>query len=199
VATWESVLRSNIDLSLHVLRAAEAHGVGRFVFASSNWVLGGYRFTNERLTPATPPRPVNPYGASKLVTEHDGAAVAARTGMSFLALRIGWCQPGENRPGPHMAYGRWGQQLWLSNDDWRQVVQLAVTTHLPGFAIVNVMSDNAGMRWDLRETQRILGYRARSKHVPRLGIRKRVTDTAARLRDSVVPAMAPQQRFGARW
>jgi nucleoside-diphosphate-sugar epimerase len=199
IATWQSVLRSNLDLSHHVLRAAEQHGVLRFVFASSNWVLGGYRFTNETLTPATPPRPVNPYGFSKLATERDGAAVSARCGMSFLALRIGWCQPGDNRPGSHMAFGRWGQELWLSNDDWHQAVQRACTAPFEGFAVVNVMSDNVGMRWNLTDTERLLGYRPLSRHIPRLPARRRVTNRAAQVRDFVSAPGTGAPRFGARW
>lgn len=199
IATWQSVLRSNIDLSHNVLRAAEESGVKRFVFASSNWVLGGYRFTSETLTPATPPRPVNPYGFSKLATERDGAAISERSGMSFLALRLGWCQPGDNVPGPHMAFGRWGQELWLSNDDWNQAVQRACTSSFEGFAAINVMSDNVGMRWDLTETERVLGYRPLSRHVPRLPAHRRLTNTAARLRDVVFGPGASEPRFGARW
>lgn len=199
IAAWQSVLRSNLDLSHHVLRAAEECQVARFVFASSNWVLGGYRFTGEPLTPYTPPRPVNPYGFSKLATERDGAAVSARSGMSFLAIRLGWCQPGDNRPGPHMAFGRWGQELWLSNDDWRQAVQCACTMPFEGFAVVNVMSDNVGMRWDLTDTERLLGYRPRSCHTPRVSLRRRVSQCAARLRDSAFTSSNGAPRFGARW
>jgi dTDP-4-dehydrorhamnose reductase len=199
IASWESVLRSNIDASNNVLRAAEKHGVGRFVFGSSNWVLGGYRFTRDALTPTTPPRPVNPYGVSKLVTERAGASTAARCGMSFLALRLGWCQPGDNRPGGHMSFGRWGQELWLSNDDWSQVVQQACTVPFKGFAVVNVMSDNSGMRWDLTETERVLGYRPGSPFDPRVSLRGRVTNSAARLRDALVVPAEGAPRFGARW
>jgi nucleoside-diphosphate-sugar epimerase len=199
IATWESVLRSNVAVSQHVLRAADEHGVPRVVFASSNWVLGGYRFTHDRLTPATPPRPVNAYGVSKLVTEHDGAVVSARTGMAFLALRIGWCQPGENRPGPQMSFGRWGQELWLSNDDWRQAVQLACTTPFEGSAVVNVMSANDGMRWDLTDTRRVLGYEPTSHHVPRLDARTRITDELARWRARGASPFAGRTRVGERW
>ena len=48
-------------------------------------VLAGYRFTSERLTSSTPPRPINPYGVSKLLLERIGIAAAARTGTEFLA------------------------------------------------------------------------------------------------------------------
>jgi nucleoside-diphosphate-sugar epimerase len=198
VASWESVVANNIDLSLNVLEAAERHRVGRVVFASSNWVLGGYRFRRTRLTPATPPLPVNAYGMSKLVIERAGAALARR-GTSFLALRIGWCQPGENRPGSHMAFGRWGQQMWLSNDDWRQIVQLACTAPFDGFALVNVMSDNAGSRWELTETYHLLGYRPTSRHHPRLTPLRLAAEVGARLRDRVFLVRTERPLFGATW
>ena len=197
-ASWESVIANNIDLSLNVLDAAERHRVGRVVFASSNWVLGGYRFRSDALTPSAPPRPVNAYGVSKLVIERAGAALARR-GTHFLALRIGWCQAGENRPGSHMAFGRWGQQMWLSNDDWRQAVQLACTAPFEGFAVVNVMSDNAGSRWDLSETNRLLGYSPASRHSPRRSPYRALLEVGARVRDRVFPMRAEGPLFGARW
>jgi NAD+ dependent glucose-6-phosphate dehydrogenase len=197
-AAWDSIVANNVDLSLSVLDTAHRQGVDRVVFASSNWVLGGHRFRRTRLTPSTPPRPVNAYGVSKLVIERAGA-VLARRGVSFLALRLGWCQPGENRPGPHMAFGMWGQQMWLSNDDWRQAVQLACTAPFEGFAVVNVMSDKAGSRWDLSDTDRVLGYRPMSRHRPQLTTARRLTDLGARLRDTIVPVRTQAPLFGARW
>jgi len=199
VATWASVQRLNLDLTLNVMRAAEAAQVGRFVFASSNWVLGGYRFTANRLTSATEPRPVNPYGASKLFLERCGLAMAARTGMSFLSLRIGYCQPGENSPGPHMAFGRWGQEMWLSNQDWAQAVCKACLSPYDGSALLNIMSSNAGMRWDLEEAKSVIGYHPTSQHRPHLPLVARVRDGAARLRDWLVPPMSPRPLFGSRW
>lgn len=198
VASWESAIANNVDLSLNVLDAAERHGADRVVFASSNWVLGGYRFRGDTLTPATPPKPVNAYGVSKLVIERAGAALARR-GTDFLALRIGWCQPGENRPGSQMAYGRWGQQMWLSNDDWRQAVRLACTAPFEGFAVVNVMSENRGMRWDLTDTERLLGYQPVSKHRPKLAPHRYLAELGARTRDRIFPVRTESPLFGARW
>jgi NAD+ dependent glucose-6-phosphate dehydrogenase len=199
VSSWESVTRLNIDLALNVFRAAEEGKVPRFIFASSNWVLGGYRFGKEKLTAALPPKPVNAYGASKLFLERYGLAIAARTGMSVLILRIGYCQPGENQPGPHMAFGRWGQQMWLGNKDWEQAVCQAVASRFEGAAIINVVSRNANMRWDLDDARRILGYEPVEGHQPVMNISARVKDLGARLRDHFIPRGPSSPVFGARW
>jgi NAD+ dependent glucose-6-phosphate dehydrogenase len=199
ICSWQSVTRHNIDLSLNVFRAAEEGGVERFIFASSNWVLGGYRFDRERLTSALAPKPVNPYGASKLFLERYGLAFAARTGVSVLSLRIGYCQPGENRPGPHMAFGKWGQQMWLGNRDWQQAVRKAVTTSFAGVAVLNVVSQNDGMRWDLDESRKILGYEPEEHHRPAVSIVGRLKELCARLRDYAIPACASTPLFGERW
>ena len=199
VASWSSLQKVNIDLSLNILRAAEEERVKRFVFASSNWVLGGYRFSDARLSSKTPPRPINPYGASKLFIERAGLAQSRRTGMAFIALRIGYCQSGDNRPGPHMAFGRWGQEMWLSNEDWTQAVEKACFSPFKGACILNIMSCNKGMRWDLREAGNSIGYKPQSKHSPRQDLKGNVFDYLAKAREVLCPQMSSTPRFGHRW
>ena len=165
-ASWESVQRLNIDLTLNVFHAARHHQVRRIVYASSNWVMSGYRSGTQRLTTALPPWPVNPYGASKLFGERAGRALAEQDGISFIAFRIGYCQHAEgNRPGPHMLDGIWGQQMWLSDRDLCQGFERAVTVKGIRFAVLNLMSENPGMRWDIEETRRALGYAPEDGHV----------------------------------
>lgn len=146
------------------------------VFASSNWVLGGYRFTDERLTPELTPWPVNAYGMAKLAGERIGKSFAERHGLSVICFRIGYAQrePG-NRPGPHMAWGLWGQAMWLSDRDLCQGFEKAVLAPPElRFAVLNLMSDNPGMRWDLSETRRLLGY------APQDGAAPVITEEVAR-------------------
>ena len=199
VGTWQSILRLNVDLAFNVFRAAKANTVRRFVFASSNWVFGGYRFGSERLDSTLTPRPVNAYGASKLFIERYGFALAAETGMSVLSLRIGYCQPGDNRPGPHMAFGRWGQEMWLGNADWADAVVKAVTSRFLGSATLNVVSLNEGMRWDLDETRQTIGYAPTQRHVPTHTRASQAKDAAARWRDRLISRGAVEPPFGARW
>ncbi|CAH2904437.1 MAG: UDP-glucose 4-epimerase (EC [uncultured Paraburkholderia sp.] len=198
VGSWDSITRLNVELALNVFRAAEEARVRRFVFASSNWVLGGYRLGTERLTSVLSPRPVNPYGASKLFIERYGMA-AARNGMSVISLRIGYCQPGENMPGAHMAFGRWGQEMWLGNDDWAQAVIRSVASPYQGSAILNIVSRNEGSRWDLEEAKETIGYDPVQTHQPVTTIRNYMKDRCAALRERLIPMGTSVPPFGARW
>lgn len=199
VGDWDTVTPLNVDLALNMMRAARQASVKRFVFASSNWVLGGYRFRPEALTGDLSPCPVNPYGASKLFIERLGRAMAAETGMGFLSLRIGYCQPGDNLPGPHMAFGLWGQQMWLGNADWAQAVVKSAITDFTGFHSINVVSANEGMRWDLTEARAAIGYAPTQHHRPALNLQGRLKDLAAQLRERFIPSGAAAPAFGRRW
>lgn len=77
--------RSNVMGLIHVLSAAAAHGVKRFVFASSGGVLYG-----EATSPApesTPPDPISPYGITKWVGERYLSFFAREHGFEAVALR----------------------------------------------------------------------------------------------------------------
>jgi len=165
-ASWASVQRDNIDLTLNVFRAAAEFAAKRVIFASSNWVMAGYRLQQQRLTTSLPPWPINPYGSGKLFGERAGRDLSQRTGISFIALRIGDCQHAAgNIPGPHMENGAWGQRMWLSDRDLCHGVERAIVAENVPFAILNLMSDNPGMRWDIDETRRTIGYQPRDGHV----------------------------------
>jgi NAD+ dependent glucose-6-phosphate dehydrogenase len=165
-ASWESVQRFNIDLTLNVCRAAQIHRAKRVVFASSNWVMAGYRFGTERLTTELAPRPINPYGCGKLLCERAARQLALQSGVSFIALRIGCCQHiAGNIPGPQIEHGLWGQQMWLSDRDLCHGVERAAFAEQVPFAVLNLMSDNPGMRWDLEQTRQVIGYAPRDGHL----------------------------------
>jgi UDP-glucose 4-epimerase len=77
--------KANVMGLIHVLAAAAAHGVKRFVFASSGGVLYG-----EATKPApetTPPDPISPYGITKWVGERYLSFFAREHGFEAVALR----------------------------------------------------------------------------------------------------------------
>ncbi len=171
-ATWSSAIKHNMDATLTLYHHATAAGVGRIVLASSNWVHGDKRFTRDSLNSNTPPGPVNAYGMSKLFCERTGAYFAKHHGLSVICLRIGWTQwTHNNQPGPHMAMGRWGQEMWLSDRDFLNGMLAAIEVRDVQFAALNLMSDNPGMRWDIDETRRVIGYH------PKDGSPARITPT----------------------
>ena len=175
--TWTQA-QENIDMTANVLRAARERGARRVIFASSNWVMAGYRFAGARLTTDLEPHPLNPYGVSKLAGERMGRDAAAQ-GLSFIAFRIGWNQatPG-NQPGPHMHMGTWGQQMWLSDRDLCHGFERAVLAEGIRFAALNLMSDNPGMPWDIDTTRQTIGYAPRDGWTAAL-------DEAARRREDL--------------
>ena len=210
-ATWTDSAIS-IDLTLRMLNAARRAGVPRFVFASSNHVMGGYKEVSGTLAPgsldaATPPLPgTGTRGADGTYSNSIAYAVAKFAGeracreaaldsdgaLSTVAIRIGWCQPGENRPETISATGfiepvdaerdaegerdlRWFRNMWLSNRDFVHLVErtiLAGAAPWPGPGIiVNGMSRNTGMPWDIETTTRLTGYEPRDDLWRELGAR----------------------------
>lgn len=48
--------------------------------------------------------------------------------------------------------------MWLSDRDLCHGVERAALAEHVQFAVLNLMSDNPGMRWDLEPTRKIIGY-----------------------------------------
>jgi hypothetical protein len=65
-----------------------------------------------------------------------------------------------------MGWSTWGQAMWLSNRDLCQAMERAVLADNVGFAVLNLMSDNPGMRWDIETTKRTIGYAPRDGAAP---------------------------------
>ena len=82
--TFDVYLRDNLLATQRVFEAATRRGV-RVVFASSSSVYG-----NAATYPTsedTPPRPVSPYGVTKLCCEHLAATYEDEAGLDFVAMR----------------------------------------------------------------------------------------------------------------
>lgn len=171
--SWAELVGPNIDALINTYEASAQAGVRRFIFASSNHVMGGYQeLPDERITPEMPPRPGTryvvdgeardsaAYGAAKLFGERLGKCYAQARGLSVIAVRIGWVLRGENRPRDlPTERGDWFRLMWLSNRDFCRLMECCLRAD-PSirFAVVNGMSANTGMRWDLTATRELLGY-----------------------------------------
>lgn len=202
--TWDEAAES-VAMTASLLDGALAAGIGRFVFASSNHVMGGYKDTPlaetigpGRLTVDLPPspgtrvtrngvdsRPVA-YGSSKLYGEALSSAKAAASGgrLTAVSVRIGWCQPGDNNPSTINALAKplapeeaavanaahprdlaWFLGMWLSNADFCAVMERAIRAGAEAWPapaiIVNGMSANTDLLWDLEWGRKLIGYQPR--------------------------------------
>ncbi len=209
-ASWGEAAASMTQTFNAMLGAAE-RGVRRVVFASSNHVMGGYKDepTHGLVTPACAPRcgtrlrdPADAaksgdavaYACAKLAGEQLARSLASRhRATSFVALRIGWCQPGENLPNTLNPSGsppqfqnkvdgeagaaagaagaaaeadggvdtRWFRTMWLSNRDFLSYFRGALSDDAAvaegELLVLNAMSNNAGMRWDVSEAAAAIG------------------------------------------
>ena len=201
-ANWAESSGS-MDHAFNVALAAADAGVPRFILASSNHVMGGYKDDHKHgvVKPSDAPRvgtalndpaaaqragDAVAYAAAKLAAERLLAALAhVRPRTVFLALRVGWCQPGINSPRTIGASGvppafetagaaasvkddshddAWFRGMWLSNQDFLRLFGAAVLSDsVPrsGYHCVNAMSANTNARWSLDETEALLGVRPR--------------------------------------
>lgn len=172
---WPDLLAPNVDAKLNVYEAAAVHGVRRVVFASSNHVMGGYQ--DGPPVPITENLPARPglrytadgaerfsgaYAATKLLGERVGRQYAVTRGLEVIAVRIGWVWRGVNVPGELPAErGDWFRDMWLSDRDFLHLMDCCLASPLPEpFVVVNGMSANTGMRWDLTTAGKIFGYSA---------------------------------------
>lgn len=78
----------NVNGTLNLLEACRKNKIGKFIFASSNAVLG------EQLPPVDEsriPNPLSPYGASKLAGEALGSSYCHSFGLKTISLRFANC------------------------------------------------------------------------------------------------------------
>ncbi|MBF9033357.1 NAD-dependent epimerase/dehydratase family protein [Rhodobacterales bacterium HKCCE2091] len=157
--TWAEARSQNLDMSLRLMITAERMKVRRFVFLSSNWVMAGYRFGEGSISTELPPYPINPYGMAKLAIERAGLAFGELGVFEFIALRIGMVVVGFDDTEARLAEcRRWSQEMWLSQVDFCHGIERALVAPLDRPAVVNLMSDNPGMRWDIETTKKMIGY-----------------------------------------
>ncbi|WP_028022352.1 NAD-dependent epimerase/dehydratase family protein [Enterovibrio calviensis] len=196
-ASWESAIKNNINGTMNLYQACKESGVKRVVFASSNWLHGGYRFTDDVLRSDLCPFPVNAYGVAKLFGERVGEYFSRFGGLSVVCMRIGWTQwTHDNQPGDHMAMGRWGQEMWLSDTDFLNGMQCAIEAENIQFEVLNLMSENEGMRWDISETTNKIGYVPNDKSHPNMSFKSKFKSLVYSIFVRKIPQFLEKRLYG---
>ncbi len=193
-ASWNDVDASAAMNFNTAHAAADSETVERYVFATSNHVMGRYKDRNldpGALLPSLEPgvgtlwhtgqqaMDSTVYATAKWAGERHCQALGQRAegSTTFACVRIGWCQPGANRPDTLSAAGtptqansgqqesptdRWYKSMWLSNRDFCQLFQRAIeadgSAWPGGCIVVHGMSNNRDMPWNINSTRQYLGY-----------------------------------------
>ncbi|MEU3713895.1 NAD-dependent epimerase/dehydratase family protein [Streptomyces catenulae] len=151
-ASFEQILRANIEGVHQLYEAAREEGVRRVVFASSNHAVG---FTprpadgSAAIGIDTPRRPDTFYGLSKGFGEDLASLYHDRHGIETVSLRIGSCFP--EPTSVRML------SIWLSPADCARLLHAALTAEDVGHTVAYASSANTRLWWDL-STARALGY-----------------------------------------
>ena len=146
----------NVGVTYDLLSLATRHGVGRFVFGSTNTLYGPYQDPNASARREDQPwvcRGINMYAATKLASEAYLEAFAGSGGPAYLALRIGPIYGPRVSPGsngalaldilealdkgeePTVAWARNAVHSFVYIDDVARAAIAALTTERTGFAI----------------------------------------------------------------
>ena len=147
-ASLPEEMESHVYTTAALLDAMREHGVRRIVYASSNHAVGRTPRADS-VSDDVLPRPDTFYGVAKVAAEALLRLYVDRYDLEAVALRIGsfQLQPESVRQ----------LSTWLSHDDAVRLVEAALTTPDPGFAVVYGISNNTRAWWDL-EPGRRLGY-----------------------------------------
>jgi uronate dehydrogenase len=146
---WDAIHAANIVGCYNVLEAARRNGVPRFLFASSNHVVGFYErgvILDERV----PVRPDSRYGVSKAFGEALGSLYADKYGLRVFCMRLGNVHP--------FPQDKRRLSIWMSPRDFAQLVMIGIEHPGVRFEIVYGVSGNARSFYDNANAAR-LGYR----------------------------------------
>jgi len=117
------VFRTNTLGTFNVLEACAANDIRKFIFISSESVLG-FAFSTTRIWPLTLPidehhplRPQDPYGLSKVTCEQICSGFTRRTGIQTICLRPPWIWAPEPKEVAfyrqlRAEYPNWFKNLW---------------------------------------------------------------------------------------
>ncbi|MGW5865594.1 NAD-dependent epimerase/dehydratase family protein [Streptomyces sp. NPDC055239] len=151
-ASFDKILRANIEGTYNLYEAAREEGVRRVVFASSNHAIG---FTprpvgdDPLIAVDAPRRPDTFYGLSKSFGEDLAQFYWDKHGVETVSVRIGSCflEPSSVRM----------LSVWMSPGDGARLFDAALTAPAVGHTVVYGSSANTRLWWDL-SSARALGY-----------------------------------------
>ena len=154
-AQWASIWPSNIVGLHNVLLAASTAGCRRVLFISSIQVVDGYP-PGMTVPTTAPPRPINPYGISKVIGETMAHHFALQGAMSVFSVRIGTVLP---RHSPKLHRGARGLERVITTDDLTHLlIAMIEASSALHYGLFHGLSANRHRRLDLTDTLQLLDY-----------------------------------------
>ncbi len=138
-STFERILNDNIKGTYNIYEAARRQGVPRILFASSNHTIGFHKRT-DTLDVTAAPRPDSLYGVSKCFGENLAQLYYDKFGVESVSVRIGACF--------HAPKDARMLHIWLSPDDFVDLVKKSFEAPKVGAAILYGVSDNKDVWWN---------------------------------------------------
>lgn len=173
-ASFEAVLNSNIVGTYNVLEVCRELGIKRLIYASSVMASWGYSLFSEpyaslrsgcleslpdlmpliRVT--DPPRPTEPYSASKIWGEGICRTYHDAHGLAVVCLRIGWVNKQNEATDPFL------RSVWCSQADITQIIELALeATVKPVYEVCYAVTEGPHRWVDIEHSQERLGFVSR--------------------------------------
>lgn len=149
-AEWDVLLPANIECTIKLWELANAAGVDRIIYATSNHVVGLYP-RDKPLDELVHPLPDSRYGLTKVFMEGLASLYAIKHGVRGFGLRIGHCapEPSDARMLSH----------WIHPEDLAALVRVGLEADYDN-EIVYGASDNTRSWWPNARALE-LGYRPR--------------------------------------
>ncbi len=164
--------QENIASTFGGLLAAQRAGVKRYIFTSSNHVMGKYEqeppytaiargeyacldpATLPRISAAWPHRPDSPFGIAKAASEVAARYFAETYGMSNICLRLGTSLSGDQPTSIRQFHSI------LSKRDLVHLYECAIEAPLTlTFGAFFGVSNNTWRIWDISDTQELIGFK----------------------------------------
>jgi nucleoside-diphosphate-sugar epimerase len=154
-AEWSQLWPGNIVGFHNVLSAAATANCQRVVFASTIQTMDGYP-VGACVPTTAPPRPINPYGLSKVIGETLAYRFAADSELSVLCIRLGWVLPLTSR---QLYRGAGDLERVITADDLVRLLRATIEARRDlHFGIFHGLSANRRRRLDLTDTMQMLDY-----------------------------------------
>ena len=155
-ASFEEILKPNLEGAYNVLEAARQSGVKRVIFASSVHAVAGYP-ANHKIKNTDAPNPKNVYGASKVFGESLCRVFSTKHKISCLVVRIGAYVTDDMKNRACMTRDNFGYVITQS--DLSQLIHKCVVAPKKiRFAILSGISNNTEGYMDLEFTKKLTGY-----------------------------------------